>query len=89
MHDAQNEECPLNDPETFANPATRGLQCCCPAHEMPTTFAFHLLRGDFGAVKSCLEKAIDSAQGDPSLDRAREYLKRTCDQIDEELRSKP
>jgi hypothetical protein len=29
VHDDENESCPLNDPETFANPATRGLGCSC------------------------------------------------------------
>ena len=28
-HDEDNESCPLNDPETFANPATCGLGCSC------------------------------------------------------------
>jgi len=29
-HDDDNEKCPWNDPETFANPATAGLPCSCP-----------------------------------------------------------
>ncbi len=28
-HSQANESCPWNDPETFANPATRGLPCTC------------------------------------------------------------
>jgi hypothetical protein len=28
-HDNSNEKCPLNDPETAANPATMGLGCSC------------------------------------------------------------
>jgi hypothetical protein len=30
-HDESNENCPVNDPETFCNPATAGLPCCCSA----------------------------------------------------------
>ena len=30
MHDNKNNDCPLNDPETFANPVTAGLGCECP-----------------------------------------------------------
>lgn len=29
QHDNNNEACPLNDPETFANPVTSGLGCNC------------------------------------------------------------
>ena len=28
-HDPHNASCPLNDPETFCNPATVGLGCTC------------------------------------------------------------
>lgn len=28
-HDPNNDQCPLNDPETYANPATPGLDCSC------------------------------------------------------------
>ncbi len=30
MHNNDNDDCPLNDPETFASPATAGLSCSCP-----------------------------------------------------------
>ena len=29
-HDGENDGCPLNDPETFCHPATKGLDCSCP-----------------------------------------------------------
>jgi len=29
QHDGDNEGCPLNDPETFCNPALAGLTCTC------------------------------------------------------------
>ena len=29
VHDHSNRRCPLNDPETFMHPATRGLGCSC------------------------------------------------------------
>lgn len=32
-HDKHNGDCPLNDPETFANPATAGLPCTCSVLE--------------------------------------------------------
>jgi hypothetical protein len=28
-HDENNADCPINDPETFANPALPGMQCSC------------------------------------------------------------
>lgn len=28
-HNPGNSECPLNDPETFVNPAVQGLACTC------------------------------------------------------------
>jgi hypothetical protein len=28
-HDPENRSCPLNDPETFLNPATSGMDCEC------------------------------------------------------------
>lgn len=28
-HDNENENCPLNDPETFLHPAYRGMECNC------------------------------------------------------------
>jgi hypothetical protein len=28
-HNPDNKECPWNDPETFMNPATAGLDCTC------------------------------------------------------------
>lgn len=30
IHDNNREECPWNDPEMWANPATHGLDCRCP-----------------------------------------------------------
>lgn len=35
-HDDKNSDCPLNDPETFANPVTSGLDCTCPVIAQPT-----------------------------------------------------
>jgi hypothetical protein len=32
-HNHDNEKCPWNDPETFANPATAGLPCTCKESE--------------------------------------------------------
>lgn len=29
-HDPNNDDCPLNDPETLCNPATMGIPCTCP-----------------------------------------------------------
>jgi dUTP pyrophosphatase len=29
LHDNKNDDCPWNDPETFANPATSGMPCSC------------------------------------------------------------
>ena len=31
MHDNTNDDCPLNNPETFASPVTAGLPCTCPS----------------------------------------------------------
>jgi hypothetical protein len=30
LHFDSNPDCPLNNPETFADPVTRGLDCTCP-----------------------------------------------------------
>jgi len=30
IHNPDNIDCPINNPETFANPATCGLPCSCP-----------------------------------------------------------
>ena len=39
-HDNQNADCPLNDPETMMNPATRGLSCTCPEPKKQTDQKF-------------------------------------------------
>jgi len=58
-HLQNNPNCPLNDPETFANPATAGLPCTCEqdvdealarANQLPEM-----------AIEECCE-AIDEAR---------------------------
>lgn len=36
-HQSDNESCPWNNPDTFANPATAGLPCTCPTPVSETT----------------------------------------------------
>lgn len=48
-HDRNNQDCPLNDPETFCNPATRGLSCSCPERN-PVEIASSRLESPYDKV---------------------------------------